>query len=266
MTNEELDKLTTEEQLELLKTISDNYKNLDLPIVYPVYSNGKVQNEKQIKENFKKILTVITALWIANLSFVENASKNVISESYAFYNLVKKGTLNITVKMIKEVSKETITVQKWNKIINDSLIKREKKIKIKQVLNGNIKTLNKQLQEIIVNGYKTGKTKPQIAKQINQQLGHNMNKAKSIALTEINFHKSEAQLEATEGLKISKTWIHNRQAKEPRETHIKANGKTVIGRDSYFNVGGKKTKAPQHFGIPSEDINCHCTMRIEVID
>jgi len=264
MDNRELDKLTTEQELEMLKEITKNY-NLKLPEIEPIYENGKIQNEKEIKTKFKEILLIISTIWLLNYNTIKKHNKKVEASTYAFYNIIKsRGIGKITVAEITKVSKDTMSSIKWNKIINASLLKRENAIKIKQVMRGNVSILNKQLQKAIITGYKTGKTKPQIAKQISEVMGYNQKKAKSIALTEINYHKSEAQIQATEGLNITKTWIHNAGAKEPRESHMNANGQTVRGREAYFNVGGKETQAPQHFGIASEDINCRCTMRIEV--
>ena len=247
MDNKELDKLTTEEELEMLKEITKNY-NLKLPEIEPIYENGKIQNEKEIKSKFKDILLIISTIWLLNYNTIKKYNKKVEANTYAFYNIIKsRGIGKITVSEIKAISKDTINNVKWNKIINASLLKRENAIKIKQVMRGNVSILNKQLQEAIIKGYKAGKTKPQIAKQISEVMGYNKKKAKSIALTEVNYHKSEAQIQATEGLNITKTWIHNSGAKEPRESHMRASGQTVKGRDTYFNVGGKKTTAPQHF-------------------
>lgn len=266
MNDEVLNKLNQEEQINMLKEIDKNYADLKLPVINPIYDkNGNLKNEKEIKEKLKLFIIIISALWLANITILDKHSKNTIINTYAFYNALKKEIRKITVTELKELSKDTMSTEKWNKIMDKIILDRQKKIKIKQVLKGNIDLLNKRVQNTVQDMYRTGKSKPQIAKELETIFNYNKNKAKSIALTEVNWYKSEAQLEATNGLKIKKTWIHNK-ARDPRETHVAMNGKSVIGRDTYFNVGGLKTKAPQHFGIPSEDINCHCTMRIEVIE
>jgi hypothetical protein len=115
--------------------------------------------------------------------------------------------------------------------------------------------------------YKDGKNYKQTAKELQKQFGYNKNKAKSIAITEKNYYKSEAQLKAIDSIteNVKKIWVYTGIAKEPREEHLQANGQ-VADKKGYFNIGGNLTKAPQHFGIASEDINCHCTMRIEIIN
>lgn len=267
MTDEELNKLTSQEQINMLHEIDKNYKELDLPEINPIYdSEGNIKNEKEIKAQLKKILAIVTILWLTNSTIIDNSSIKTTTYTFSYYNALKQNLVRITAKEIKELSKTTMSSKKWTKIINKLVKERQKTIKIKQVIKGNANVLNRKLQNKIVSMYKAGKTKPQIAKEISKTMGYNKNKAKSIAMTEVNYYKSEAQIQATKGLNIKKTWIHNPIAKEPRDSHIQADGQTVIGNDTMFNVGGIETIAPQHFGIASEDINCHCTMQIEIIE
>jgi hypothetical protein len=174
-----------------------------------------------------------------------------------YFNFARKGL---------KVPKKAISVKEWNAIVNKIIKDRQKKIRINQVIKGNAKILNKRVQNTVMQMYRDGKNYKQTAKELERLYGYSKGKAKSIAITEKNFYKSEAQLEATKDLNIKKTWIHTGRGQEARETHKNANGQTVKGRDTMFNIGGLKTKAPQHFGRPSQDINCHCIMRVEVID
>jgi hypothetical protein len=241
----------------MFKEIEQNY-NITLPDIEPRYdSEGNIKNEKEIKAQLKKLFIIMTGVWLANRKIIDSYSeKTMVREYLAIVSIVEK----------KGISATMVSRQDWNTIIKETMLKRAKNVKIKQVISGNAKALNKRLQNIVESMYKQGKNKNQIAKQLTKELGYNKNKAKSIATTEINYYKSEAQLEATKDLNVKKTWVYNYRAKEPRESHLAANGQTVIGRNNYFTVGGKQTTAPQHFGDASEDINCHCTMKIEVIE
>ena len=154
--------------------------------------------------------------------------------------------------------------EQWTSIVNKIVKSRQSKIKIAQVIKGNARILNKKVQKTVLSMYKDGRNYKQTAKVLQKEFGYNKAKAKSIAITEKNYYKSEAQLKTTEDLDTKKIWIHN-GAKDPRDTHLKANGQ-IADKKGYFHIGGYKTQAPQHFGIASEDINCHCTMRIEVIN
>lgn len=251
----DIDKLDKEETTQMLKDIDANYKNLKLNIPSPEYNNdGDWINEKEVKKKLKLVLPILLALWIRNNKIITKSSKATISNNFIYYNVIKKN-----------MGKTVLTKKEWTSLVDDIVKKRQNKISINQVIRGNAKILNKRVQNTVETMYKNGKSYKQTAKELERQFGYNKNKAKSIAITEKNYYKSEAQLQATKGLPIKKTWIYNYLAKEPRLSHESMDGVSVIGRDAYFIVDGYKTLAPQHFGVPSEDINCHCTMRIEVI-
>jgi hypothetical protein len=115
----------------------------------------------------------------------------------------------------------------------------------------------------VVNGYKNGKRWTQISKELQKEFGYNKAKAKSIAITERNYYKSEAQLQAiknTNGI-VKKIWVHNNIG-IGRDEHIAADGQ-IADKNGYFYVAGQKTIAPQHFGSASQDINCRCSLKLE---
>jgi len=258
MTEKELDKLDNKETISMLNEIDQNYKGLDLPIAEPKFNkSGELANENEVKKSLKLVLPILLVLWAKNIAISTSKSIKVMTYTNMFFNEARKAL---------KVPKTAISIKEWNDIMDKTIKDRKTKIKIKQVINGNAKVLNKKVQDTVLKMYKDGKNYKQTAKVLQREFGYNKNKAKQIAITEKNFYKSEAQLQATQGLKVKKTWIHTSLAKEPRQSHIDANGKSVIGRDTYFNVGGNKTKAPQHFGMPSEDISCHCIMRVEIIE
>ena len=171
-----------------------------------------------------------------------------------YFNSVRQGL---------KVPKTTISVKEWTKIVDKAVKDRQKAVQIKQVINGNARVLNKRVQNTVLQMYKDGKNYKQTAKELQREFGYNKNKAKQIAITEKNYYKSEAQLQAIVGLDVIKTWKHNGGSKEPRETHIQASGQ-IADKDGYFQVGDYKTTAPQHFGIADQDIYCRCSLRIDV--
>ena len=263
----ELDKLNQQEEINMLKEIDNNYKDLNIPVIEPKYDkNNKLQNEKEIKQKLKLFAKIISALWLTNYAISSKTNKNILSNTFAYYNALKTnvGAFKINISELKQLSDDTMSDKKWNMIMEKIIANRQNQVKIKQVMTGNANTLNKKVQNLVMQMYKDGKSWPQTQKKLQEEFGYNKNKAKSIAITEKNFYKSKAQLEATKGMKTKKIWIHNR-AKDPRISHEYANGQ-VADKDGYFHIDGYKTLAPQNFGIASEDINCHCTMRIEIIE
>ena len=257
MTEKELDKLDNQETIAMLKEIDENYSSLDLPIVEPKYNkNGELTNEKEVKKSLKLVLPILLVLWQQNIAISTTKSIKIMTNTNLYVN---------TLKTALKRPKTSISVKEWNDIMSKLIKDRQKKVKIKQVIRGNANRLNKQVQDTVLKMYKDGKNYKQTAKELQKQFGYNKAKAKSIAITEKNYYKSEAQLQATDGLNTKKTWVYTGRAKEPRENHKSANGQ-VADKKGYFHIGGLKTKAPQHFGRASEDINCHCVMRIEILE
>lgn len=83
-------------------------------------------------------------------------------------------------------------------------------------------------------------------------------RAEMVTRTEVHGASINANMDAFEQAGFEKhKWINPGIAKEPRETHMAANGQVVRVKD-YFIVGGKKTLGPGLFNDPAEDINCHC--------
>lgn len=258
MNEKEFNKLTAEETNSMLQEIEDNYSNLNLDITKPKYDKeGNWLNEKEVKNSLKLILPILYLLWQRNMAITTAKSIKIMTYTNIYFNTLKKA---------KNLSKKSISVKEWNNMIDNIVKNRQKAIRIKQVINGNARVLNKRVQNTVVKMYKDGKSWVQTSKELQREFGYNKNKAKSIAITEKNYYKSEAQLQSIDNIQenVKKTWIHTR-AKEPRETHLQADGQAA-DKKGYFNIGGLKTQAPQHFGIPSEDINCHCIMKVEVIE
>ena len=257
MTQKEFDKLDKEEQIEMLKEVEEQF-NVDLPIVEPKYDDdGNIKNQKEVDNSLKKILPIALTIWSLSYTVIKDKSTETMIYTNIFINGLKKA---------KNISKTMISEKEWNKIIDKTVKDREKRIKIKQVIKGNANLLNKRVQQTVKNGYKNGKSYVQIQKELQRQFGYSKAKAKSIAITERNYYKSSAQLEAIARCSeyVKKTWVHN-PSKNPRDSHVHADGQ-VADKKGYFKINGYKTLGPQHFGIANQDINCHCTLKIEIME
>lgn len=237
----------------LSKEIDRNY-SVKLPEITPIYENNEIINEKEVKKQSKLLTKLIVTIWTANALLMSNANKEVLEVNFAYYGSIKE-----------RIGLPVFTRQEINKMIDSVVKKRSDMVKIKQVIQGNANSLNNRMQNKVKELYQNGATKKDIQKMLKKEFEVNSSKAKTIATTEVNYYKSEAQLKATEGLPVKKIWRH-RRAREPRETHLNAHGQEVIGHDALFQVGEYKTIAPQHFGIASEDINCHCEIDVIVLD
>lgn len=270
--HESLTKLTTEEQLELAKQINLDYvaANKELQAEFEnIYNsttydkNGELKNTRTINQKIKKITPLIIGLWLLNGNNIIGSSEKITAETWLFYEFVAVSK--------RKVKKIVITLPSIKKQVTETIKKRKKIIKWDKVIKGNARTLDKRVAKVIKKGLKNNKTENQIKKQLTQTMKLNSGKAKSIARTETNYYKSDAKLtvgrhQEKYGIIVYKTWVYTFRSKEPRKNHMSADNQVVKGIDGKFTVSGKKTVAPQHFEIASEDINCTCDYRVDYGD
>lgn len=252
---EELNKTTSNTQQEMYKEINALYREYIAEITKELESIDTTTNENAIKSILERVAILISTLWVFNRKTINMASTEILQETYQIFNVVgeKRGLLYFTDDKIENM-------------IKTQLDNRQKIVNFNSIIRGNAKKLNKRVNKIVLKGLKEGKTQGQIANILQKQMKFDKNRAKMIATTETNFYKTDAILQASResGEIVRKTWRHSNLSKEPRQSHIEANGQTVYGADAKFYVGGYFTTAPQHFGIPSQDINCRCYLEIEV--
>jgi hypothetical protein len=95
---------------------------------------------------------------------------------------------------------------------------------------------------------------------------------RAIAVTETRTAVNNLRLEyakkignETPGYRVTKTWIHNDIAKEPRQNHVKLNDKT-LSVDQEFRVAGQSASGPHDPRLPAEQvINCNCELRFHFV-
>lgn len=130
-------------------------------------------------------------------------------------------------------------------------------------LNIDMDLFKTKIKEEITRGIASASTYKQIAQQLSLVTGESLNKSYRIARTEGHRVTAEAKLTSMEraknqGADIVKQWDSTLDGKT-RKNHRKLDGKWVE-LDDYFEVGGRKVKAPGKFGRPEEDINCRCIL------
>ncbi|MCK4258760.1 MAG: hypothetical protein KAX49_07265 [Halanaerobiales bacterium] len=270
--NDNLDKLLEEEQSELSKIINKDYRGVtkeideELKEIYDTAEynkQGKLTNEKEVNKLIKAITPLIATLWLKNSTNITKTSADLINTTYLFNEYVVATKIGNPGVVLKQ--------EDINKAIKGTIKKRKKLIKWDKVIKGNARRLDKKVSKIIKKGLKDGKTEKQVQKKLEKSMKLNNGKAKSIARTETNTYISDSKLQVgalneTHGVDMVKIWVYTYRSVEARPSHVSADGQKVNGIDGDFNVGGKSTKAPQHFGDPSEDINCSCDMRLEYAD
>lgn len=133
--------------------------------------------------------------------------------------------------------------------------------------------LRANTREEILSGVAQGKSYAEISKDIQERFNVGATRAKTITFTET--HKAHSYgrnegvndaIKAAEGsgVKVVKVWRHNAVG-TPRPDHVEADGQ-IADKDGLFTVGGEQLEAPGLGTDPSNNINCHCSVELEVLD
>lgn len=126
-----------------------------------------------------------------------------------------------------------------------------------------IKKLKRIIPKIITRGISSGMMYSEIARNIKNQAGIPMRRAKTIARTEGGRVQEQASydaaLQATEkGARLVKQWSAIRDG-DTRDAHRALHNQTRE-LDEPFEIDGQEAMYPHDFGDPAMDCNCRCTM------
>ena len=163
------------------------------------------------------------------------------------YSLMKQG-----IPVITTINQEEVASTLFQKVAGMTFADR---------LGVDMNIFKNSVKDEITRGLANGSTYKQIAQQLSFITGENLNKSYRIARTEGHRVVSEAKLTSMkrakeQGADVVKQWDATLDG-DTRKNHRELDGKWVE-IDDYFEVNGKKTKAPGKFGRPEEDINCRC--------
>lgn len=256
-----LEEVLTKQETNLLKAMTKDYSDSyqEIKHEYEQYDwqyddEGELKNTDDLKEFKKNMAIIIGSLWLTNGKNITKTSADTIGTTRLFYDF-----------MDKQIDTRINTKLNLSHIISEQIRERNEKIQFKSIIGGNIKGTTQRMYSVVAQGVKGQKTPRQVEKSIKKILSNNGGKATTIATTEVNTHKSLAKqsagkLSETRGNLMKKTWIYNWIAAEPRMDHASIDGEQVFGVGSYFSIG---TDAPQNFGDPAQDINCHCSHIVE---
>jgi hypothetical protein len=144
------------------------------------------------------------------------------------------------------------------------------------ITNVNDNTRN-QIREILERAIELGLNPFQTQQLLTETIGSRA-RARAIAITEgtrannMGLMRSGDDFELVTGLKMYKLWIHSGARREPRQSHISAQGKP-IPKSIPFNIEGVLLDAPGNGSrgqggksLAHQVINCGCSMAIVTED
>jgi SPP1 gp7 family putative phage head morphogenesis protein len=165
------------------------------------------------------------------------------------YSLLQQGVPVVTAINQEEVAK--------------SLFKQLGHMTFADRLNVNMNDFKTKIKDTITRGIASASTYRDMANQLSLITNEELYKSYRIARTEGHRVTAEAKLLSMEkakkqGADVVKQWDATLDGKT-RKKHRKLDGEWVEV-DDYFEVGGRKVKAPGKFGRAEEDINCRCIL------
>lgn len=132
-----------------------------------------------------------------------------------------------------------------------------------------VRTQESAVTKIIENGLMEGLSVASIGKNIEAATAFSAPRALRIAQTEstraANSGTQQAYSDAAaEGIQVQKQWLSARDSLV-RDSHAYLDGTVVGVNENFVSESGAEAPSPGSFGVPSEDINCRCTI-IPLVD
>lgn len=208
----------------------------------------QINYQKALESQINAILGVLKQ---DNITNVQDFLNHMYEDGYlgVQYALMQQGVPVITAINQEEVKK--------------SLFKQLGHMTFADRLNTNMNDFKTKIKDVITRGIASGSTYREMATQLSLVTNEELYKSYRIARTEGHRITAEAKLSSMEkakkqGADVVKQWDATMDGKT-RKNHRKLDGQWVEV-DEYFEVGGRKVKAPGKFGRAEEDINCRCIL------
>lgn len=142
-------------------------------------------------------------------------------------------------------------------------------LKLTERLTNNRNAVYTNIKAELTRGFINGDSYGKVAKKLTETLDGDAAKAKRIARTETHRAVSTAEQHSVDhakskGIRMKKTWMTSKDERV-RSSHRHMNGVTVDS-DKPFELGGGVTcMVPGQTGVASEDINCRCLVKYEIV-
>lgn len=229
----------------LLDQVDEDDENAKSLIRSKVY---QIEYQKQLAKQIEGYMNVITDKNIKTISDYLNIMYNegFLTQNYA---LNKQG-VGVIMPINQKLLIKAITYNTDN-------------IPLSKRLYSNVEKAKKDIIAEISRGLSIGASTADMARNLENTMGVSFRKAYQIAQNEGARVREESIIDSLyeakrKGADIVKRWSATLDGKT-RPVHRELEGKWVELEDD-FEYSGGKVFAPKQFGIPSEDINCRCTL------
>jgi len=248
-----LDKAFAERLKDILAQIAAMYekysKNGELTITelnkYNRFAKEIALITEQMTEHYKYIMPMIQELMES--IYLENYLRSAFL--YEYEAQISMGFTVPSAKLIKAAIRNPIL-----KLTLPEIMKEHR--------NRIVRDINIEISQALL----AGEDYSRMAKRIEKRVNFSMAKARRVARTEAGRVQSVSRLDAAEVAgkftKMQKVWSATLDT-HTRHTHRHLDGQKADS-EGYFHSRGAKAQAPHLFGVPSEDINCRCSVLFTV--
>jgi len=131
----------------------------------------------------------------------------------------------------------------------------------------NSQRLRRQLREQLSRGLIQGEGYQKIARRLKERMDVGASEAVRIARTECHRAQTQGRLDSIgraekAGVQAVRVWVATLDDRT-RDTHADLDGQRA-DEDGYFDINGIQAEGPGLTGAAEEDINCRCTVRLEI--
>lgn len=252
------------------KTIAKNYKKtldelrITMARMYKDYEiNGQLtfaemSKYDRLQKLDKEVYHLITGLYKSNSNAIRGTLKGIVEDTY-------KNTISIVNNEVENKIKGILKPIDVTKTINEEMAglkwtERMGKHRIDAIY---------EVQKEIKYGLTKGDTYGTMANRLKGTLETDMAKANKIVRTEGHRCFSQSKVDSlndisNQGVKMTKTW-RTSEDERVRSQHNDMNGVTIPYEEDFILPDGSRGPSPGLIGEPQHDINCRCTMIIDIV-
>lgn len=216
-----------------------------------ILSNREMNQRNRKKNFFKSVLATLTSHYSQVKELVLNKALGGFKWAYERY--MKEYSKAVGWELSRELAEKEIQERM------------KKGYPLHKTMTYNRRKTLKQLRRSLQQGWKKGETQDQLMKRVEKVVGSDEKRIKNIVQHETARMQSLAQIKSIEKAKKQGVWIKTQwwalRDAVTRPSHRYLHGQKS-DEEGYFYVAGARARAPRLFGMPSEDCNCRCYLKI----
>lgn len=255
-----IDKAETESDRIYAKALKDTRKELSL--IYEKYETDGVLtlNDMTKYNRLDKLMDQYIVILSDTYNDVYRLSQSTMEQQ------LTENYFRTAFLMEFEAQKKLGFGQLNPKVIEESFRNPISGLTLKETLEKNRDQVIYKVKQEITQGLVKGESYAKMAKRLTKTFEGDAYKSRRVVRTEAHRAQQLGRLHSIEQaekyVETERVWDASLDG-TTRESHRQLDGQ-VANEDGLFEINGLTAEAPGMFGDPAEDINCRCTVRVQV--